>query len=212
MSAHTQRLDAIWYQGVSLGAVAVAITVTLAAAYSSTREQVAAAIDSDTRQTLEQVLPPGYSDNNLLKDTLQLNDGSGAPVTVYRARKDGRVRAVLFAQSGNGYSGRIDLIMAVDASGVVQGVRITHHTETPGLGDKIEVAKNDWIHSFEGKSLENTGEARWAVKKDGGVFDQFAGATITPRAVVGAVKRGLAFFASNRDTLLDSQPDNGVKP
>jgi electron transport complex protein RnfG len=210
MSTHAARLNAVWYQGVSLGLVAVTITVALAAAYTASREQVAAAIENDTRQTLEQVLPPGYSDNNLLKDVVEMTDASGEKITVYRARKAGQVRAVLFAQHGNGYSGRIDLIMAVDAAGVVQGVRVTHHTETPGLGDKIEEAKNDWIHRFEGKSIASTGAERWAVKKDGGIFDQFAGATITPRAVVRTVKGGLEFFAQHRDQLLDgSQPKGG---
>ncbi|MEN3111908.1 electron transport complex subunit RsxG [Uliginosibacterium paludis] len=210
MSAHAERLNAVWYQGASLGLVAVSITVALAAAYTASREQVASAIENDTRQTLEQVLPPGYSDNNLLKDVMEIRDASGEAVSVYRARKAGKVRAVLFAQHGNGYSGRIDLIMAVDAEGIVQGVRVTHHTETPGLGDKIEETKNDWIHRFEGKSIASTGAERWAVKKDGGVFDQFAGATITPRAVVRTVKGGLEFFAQHRDQLLDgSQPKGG---
>ncbi|MDO6385351.1 electron transport complex subunit RsxG [Uliginosibacterium sp. 31-12] len=211
MSTHAERLNAVWYQGVSLGVIVVGITIALAAAYTSTREKVAAAVESDTRQTLEQVLPPGYADNNLLKDSLELTDAEGQAVTVYRARKSGVVRAVLFEQRGKGYSGVIKLIMAVDAEGVVQGVRVTTHTETPGLGDKIEAAKNDWIHAFEGKSLVAPGEKAWAVKKDGGVFDQFAGATITPRAVVATVKRGLEFFASHRAQLLDNPATSAGK-
>lgn len=198
------KLDAVWYQGVSLGVVGVTITAALALAYQNTRENIAAAIEADTRQTLEQVLPPGFADNNLLKDTLQIPDAKGQPITVYRARKAGVVRAVLFEQVGKGYAGNIKLIMAVDAQGVIQGVRVTQHAETPGLGDKIEAAKSPWIDSFKGKSAQQPDHKGWAVKKDGGVFDQFAGATITPRAVVGAVKQGLDFFAQNRDALLNS--------
>lgn len=211
MNAPAARLNAIWYQSASLGAVAVVITGLLALAYQSTRQSVAQAEERDTRLTLEQVLPPGYADNNLLRDVIEIRDAAGNPVKVYRARKNGQVRAVLYAQHGNGYSGRIDLIMAVDSAGVVQGVRITRHTETPGLGDKIEEAKTPWVHAFEGKSLEATGEARWAVKKDGGVFDQFAGATITPRAVVGIVRQGLDFFGANRERLLAATPAAGGK-
>ena len=135
---------------------------------------------------------------------------AGGALTVHRARKGGALRAVLYEMSGNGYGGRIVLLMAVDVDGRVVGVRVTKHTETPGLGDKIEVARNDWIRSFDGKSLQQPEPARWAVKKDGGVFDQFAGATITPRAVVGTVRKGLEFFAAHRAELIgDAAPAGG---
>lgn len=210
--SRAEAMNAIWYQGVSLGVVGVSITIALASAYSSTREAVAAALENDTRQTLAQVLPPGYADNNLLKDTLELADADGKLLTVYRARKNGAVRAVLYEQTGKGYGGVIKLIMAVDANGVIQGVRITQHTETPGLGDKIDASKADWIHGFEGRALGEPDLPGWAVKKDGGIFDQFAGATITPRAVVATVKRGLEFFGRNRSKLLDSQTSHGGQP
>jgi len=93
-------------------------------------------------------------------------------------------------------------VMGVDRDGRVLGVRVTRHTETPGLGDKIEANRNPWVLSFTGKSLGDPVAARWAVRKDGGDFDQFAGATITPRAVVAAVKQGLERFAAQRDAML----------
>ena len=102
---------------------------------------------------------------------------------------------------GSGYAGEIRLMMGVDASGKVLGVRVLAHKETPGLGDKIEVKKGDWIERFSGLSLGNPPVERWKVKKDGGQFDQFAGATITPRGVVAAIRRGLEFFSANRDRL-----------
>jgi electron transport complex protein RnfG len=100
-------------------------------------------------------------------------------------------------------------MMGVDRDGKMLGVRVIKHSETPGLGDKIEPAKSDWIHGFEGKFLGSPPAEKFAVKKDGGVFDQFAGATITPRAVVKSVKGGLAFFAKEKARLLE---DVGTAP
>jgi electron transport complex protein RnfG len=95
------------------------------------------------------------------------------------------------------------VLLGIDENGKLLGVRVLLHTETPGLGDKIEVNKSDWITRFAGKSLGDPPEAQWAVKKDGGPFDQFAGATITPRAVVNSIRDGLRLFAAQRKTLLE---------
>jgi len=116
---------------------------------------------------------------------------------------------------GKGYAGRIVCMMGVDKNGHLLGVRVIKHAETPGLGDKIEPAKSDWIHSFEGKFLGDPLPEKFAVKKDGGVFDQFAGATITPRAVVKAVNKSLLYFAAHRDELFAeniSATHTGGKP
>jgi electron transport complex protein RnfG len=94
------------------------------------------------------------------------------------------------------------LLIGIDEAGKLLGVRVLQHTETPGLGDKIEVTRSDWITHFTGKSLGDPSDDKWAVKKDGGPFDQFSGATITPRAVVNTIRDGLRLFASQRDTLL----------
>jgi electron transport complex protein RnfG len=123
-------------------------------------------------------------------------------VTVYRARRAGRVEAVVFKTVGRGYAGPIVCIMGVARDGQLLGVRVLKHSETPGLGDKIEPAKDRWIYAFEGKSLDAPPADKWAVKKDGGVFDQFAGATITPRGVVRAVKGGLELFAREKPRML----------
>jgi electron transport complex protein RnfG len=112
---------------------------------------------------------------------------------------------------GHGYAGNIVCVMGVSNEGKILGVRVIKHAETPGLGDKIEPAKSNWIHSFEGKWLGEPPVEKWGVKKDGGVFDQFAGATITPRGVVKAVKQGLEFFEQNRAALLDEVVAEGAK-
>jgi Na+-translocating ferredoxin:NAD+ oxidoreductase subunit G len=196
------KLDEVWFQGASLGLVGLAVTAVLAVVYDLTKEAIAAAAERDTQQSLEQVLPEGFADNQLLKDTVKLSGPDGKPLIAYRARKQGVVKATVFEVTGKGYAGPVSLVMAVNTSGTVLGVRITHHTETPGLGDKIEIAKNNWILSFNGKSLDKPGLSHWAVKKDGGDFDQFAGATITPRGVVATVKTGLEYFAAHKPELL----------
>jgi Na+-translocating ferredoxin:NAD+ oxidoreductase subunit G len=110
------------------------------------------------------------------------------------AKKNNALSGVVLQLFIQGWGGKIQFIMGVDANGEITGVRVINHKETPGLADKIEVAKSPWITSFNGKSLANTEEKKWAVKKDGGEYDQFAGATITPRAVVKGVHQGMLFY------------------
>lgn len=151
---------------------------------------------------LEQVLPSSLYNNNLLEEAISVNElqqqfGSD---TLYIAKQDDQVVGYAFMVAKEGYSGQIKLIMGLDDSGTILGVRVISHTETPGLGDKIELAKSDWIKSFNHKSLTNTSRSNWAVKKDGGQFDQFTGATITPRAVVKAIVSGLDFYTNTLAT------------
>lgn len=190
------------YQAVSLGMVALFASAALVDAHRRTAGPIAAAEERDLQASLAQVLPAGYADNNLLADLARIDDGCTRR-TVHRARKGGKVAAAVFRHGARGYAGEITILMAVDARGTLLGVRVVKHAETPGLGDKIEPAKSDWMLRFAGRSLDDPRPSGWAVKKDGGVFDQFAGATITPRAVVKAVKAGLEFFAAHRAEILD---------
>lgn len=185
-----------------LGGFSLAATLLLAVVNALTLEPIAQSAREDLRRSLEQVIPASSHDNNPAADTLLLKT-DGKDVLVYRARKGERVSGVAFEVSQPGYSGAIRVLLGIDADGQLTGVRVLHHTETPGLGDKIEVNRSDWITRFTGLSLGNPPDAQWAVKKDGGPFDQFAGATITPRAVVNAMRNGLRLFAAQRDTLLE---------
>jgi electron transport complex protein RnfG len=197
--------DRVGYQAGLLGAVALAASAALGLANQQTREPIAAAQARDLQESLRQVLPPERFDNDLVRDSVEVKGERGGTL-VYRAFLGGAFSAAVFRASGRGYAGPIDLVMAVDRDGTVLGVRVTRHTETPGLGDMIEAAKDDWIRDFEGKSLEHPAPARWQVKKDGGDFDQFAGATITPRAVVKAVREGLEFYAAHRAEIAGASP------
>ncbi|GHU09564.1 electron transport complex subunit RnfG [Betaproteobacteria bacterium] len=194
------------YQPLLLGVTALLASVSLAWASSATKSAIKAAEARDLRDSLAQVLPAGFADNDLLADTGEINVGAEKPLRVYRARKGQEIKGVVFKVIGKGYGGEIVILMAVDTAGSVLGVRILKHTETPGLGDKIDIAKDDWVQRFHGKALDASNRARWAVKKDGGDFDQFAGATITPRAVVQAVKGGLETFAAHKAALSGETP------
>ena len=192
----------IGYQSGLLGLVTLVATALLVVADQLTRGPIALRQAEDLNASLIQVIPESLHDNDLVADALTLGSAPGVPIRVYRGLRDGAVTAVAFQVTGNGYAGEIQIILGLDAQGRVLGARVLSHKETPGLGDKIEVAKDDWILAFDGLALGNPPEERWAVKKDGGDFDQFSGATITPRGLVRAIKDGLLLFAAQRDTLL----------
>jgi electron transport complex protein RnfG len=196
--------EKIAYQPLLLGVFALLASGALAWASNATGAAIAAAEAKDLRDSLAEVLPQGLADNDFLKDTVEL-EKEGKTVTIYRARKEGVVKAALFKVAQRGYAGDIQVLMAVDSAGKTLGVRVLKHSETPGLGDKIEVKKDPWVKSFDGKSLADPTPDKWAVRKDGGIFDQFAGATITPRAVVKAVKGGMDFYTEHRKEILGGQ-------
>lgn len=193
--------EKIAYQPILLGVFALLASGALAWASSATGDAIAAAEAKDLRDSLSEVLPAGLADNDFLKDTVDLKNGEKT-VTIYRARKEGVVKAALFKVAERGYAGDIQVLMAVGSDGKTLGVRVLKHSETPGLGDKIEVKKDPWVKSFDGKSLGDPAPEKWAVRKDGGIFDQFAGATITPRAVVKAVKGGMDFFTDHKAEII----------
>lgn len=193
--------EKLGYQPVLLGVFALLASGALAWVSESTAAAIAAAEAKDLRDSLAEVLPQGFADNDFLHDTVDL-ENKGKTVTIYRARQGDAVKGAIFKVAERGYAADITILMAVDADGKILGARVLKHAETPGLGDKIELAKAPWIKGFDGKSLADPQPEKWGVKKDGGVFDQFAGATITPRAVVKAVKGGLDFYAAHRKEIL----------
>jgi electron transport complex protein RnfG len=167
-------------------------------------------IEENQRQvlirSLTSVLPAVQYDNNLIQDVITVRDqeklGSKKPLSIYRARFKGEPRAVVITSvAPNGYNGPIKIIVGIKQDGVISGVRVVDHRETPGLGDAIDVERSDWIFGFVGRSSQNTRSSQWLVKKDGGEFDQFTGATITPRAVVKAVHNSVQYFESHRQEL-----------
>ena len=154
------------------------------------------------------LIPPSAHDNDVFNDIITVQNkellGSAKPVNIYRARKNNKNIAVIINNvAPDGYNGNIELLVAINFNGALAGVRVVHHKETPGLGDAIEESRSDWITKFKQLSLTNPDKKGWAVKRDGGEFDQFTGATITPRAIVKAVYNTLLYYKNNRDKLYE---------
>ena len=162
-----------------------------------TKPTIAQQAQRQQKSTLDQVIPPDLYNNDILKECYVVTVpalGTRAQ-RVFIARQDGQlVAAALESTAPDGYSGAIHLLIGADFHGKVLGVRVTEHHETPGLGDKIDVRVSDWITRFSGRTVQGAQDAHWAVKKEGGDFDQFTGATITPRAVINATKRTVLFI------------------
>jgi len=194
------------FHAVLLGLFSLAAAALLAFGNLATHDEIIQRRKEDLQRSLAMVIPDALHDNDPLDDRLSFRLKNGETRLIYRARKGGETTAVAFTMTVHGY-GLIEMIMGVDSSGRVLGVRILKHEETPGLGDQIEAAKSDWIKGFDGLSLQNTPAKQWNVKKDGGRFDQFSGATISPRAVVRGVHQGLKFFEQNRNKLLHGKAD-----
>lgn len=197
--------------GLLLGIIALLGTALLASVNALTHERILEQEKRRMLQQLNEIVPVTSFNNDLLEDRIEIRDEAHfrhpAPVTVYRARMDGQPAAVLMLVTApDGYNGDIRLLAGIDSNGTVMGVRVVSHRETPGLGDPIEIEKSDWILGFVEKSLQNPGKGGWAVKRDGGQFDQFTGATISPRAVVKTVHRTLLYFQTNRQMLFAIAP------
>ncbi len=195
--------------GALLGLIALLGTSLLAGVNALTHERIIQQEKLRILQQLNEIVPADAYNNDLLEDSIEVADAAifrhPNPVTVYRARLDGQPVAVLMlVTAADGYNGDIRLLSGIDAGGTVLGVRVVSHRETPGLGDPIELERSDWILGFTGRSLLKPKSSGWAVKRDGGEFDQFTGATITPRAVVKAVHNTLLYFEANRQLLFNT--------
>jgi len=179
--------------------------------FDSTADRIAENQRKALLKSLNELVSSDRYDNDIFSDTLYVQSsellGTDEPVSVYRARKNGwPVAAVLAAVAPDGYNGAIRLLVAVNLDGTLAGVRVVQHRETPGLGDAIEAERSNWILGFKGKSLSNLAKKDWKVTRDGGTFDQFTGATITPRAVVKAVHKTLLYFQLHAHSLFERNP------
>lgn len=190
-----------------LGVFAAFTTAIIAGTYLGSRDLIKANIRAAEEKALLQIIPQDRHDNVMLDDTLAVADsallGLRETKQIFLAKQKGQfVAAIIPATARDGYTGDIDMIVGVNRDGTVAGVRVLQHRETPGLGDAIDRQKSDWIEVFAGKSIGQPQANDWTVKKDGGAFDQFTGATITPRAVTRAVFQALQYFELNRDNLI----------
>ncbi|MBL4942486.1 MAG: electron transport complex subunit RsxG [Colwellia sp.] len=198
-----------------LAIFAIVCTAIVSLVNELTKDKIKAQAQLQLLKTLHSIIEPSRYNNNITQDCVSLNSAlldhssnNKAPHIAYIARKNGDAIAIAITSTApNGYNGNIKLIVAINMDDSISGVRVLKHQETPGLGDKVELKKSDWITRFNGKQILSENDSRWAVVKDGGMFDQFTGATITPRAVVKAVRKTLLYFKNNKQLLL-KRPNN----
>lgn len=191
--------------GIVLAAFALLVTLALAIAQFVTKDRIHDNERNRVQSTLAEVLPKHSYDHPLEDNSIEIFDQiANRYRTCYVASRNGKpVAIIITATAADGYSGDIEMLVGILADGTISGVRVTKHSETPGLGDAIEVQRSAWIKSFDGKSRTVPAESRWTVKKHNGEFDQFTGATITPQAVVIEVQNTLQFFETVKPQLFN---------
>jgi electron transport complex protein RnfG len=198
---------AISKNSLVLGLFAVITTAAIAATYLGTRDLIAEQERAAQAKALLEIVPASRHDNSMLDDVVPVADKALLSLPqanqIHVAMQNGQAVAFIIpAVAPDGYGGALKLVTGVNADGSIAGVRVLSHNETPGLGDKVDLKKSKWVLGFDGKSLQNPSPERWKVKKDRGEFDQFTGATITPRAVTKAVYQSLLYFEANKKALM----------
>jgi len=199
-----------------LAAFAVICTGSVAVVNVFTQPLIAQQEQKALLKTLNQLIPETLYDNDIVASCFSVTDqsllGSAQPQQVFISKKGDRPTALLLETTTmSGYSGQINLVVGIYENGKIAGVRVIQHSETPGLGDKVQTNKSDWIYSFNDKFYQKAQKSRWDVTKNGGDFDAFTGATITPRAVIFAVKDALIYFQNNKEKLFKHEADCGER-
>lgn len=187
---------------ITLAVCVLTAIFALSMTHQLTKNRIALSQHQWLTKNLQAVLPTGPYDNDPLLSMHTITAdalGGDQSVEIYPVYKDNKpYAAVLTLVAPDGYSGNINLLLGITANGAIIGARVTKHNETPGLGDDLELKRSDWIKDFTDESLQNTTSRDWNVKKEGGSFDAFTGATITPRAVIQAIFRALRWFDTNQ--------------
>jgi electron transport complex protein RnfG len=202
--------------GATLAVIAAICTTLVAATYQLTRDRIVANEKALLEQSLQPALAGTSYEGNVSESRLVIQPPHDLPgndaALIYRVYAQEKPVAALFAVTArDGFSGLIRILIGVGFDGAVTGVRILQHRETPGLGDKIESAKSDWIFQFDGRSMGNPEATGWAIRNDGGDFDQLTGASVTPRAVVGAIRDTLLYFDAHRDEIFSAESTKDSK-
>lgn len=208
---------AILKSGVTLAVIAAICTALVALTYQSTEKR----IEANEKAWLERSLQPalsglfydtGVTESRIIVPPPHELPGSDAAI-IYRVYAQGEPVAALFVVSArDGYAGPIRILVGVETTGVVSGVNVLEHRETPGLGDRVESGKSDWANQFDGRSLADPDPMGWRIKRDGGQFDQLTGASVTPRAIIKAIKETLIYFDTHREEIFSDPPTESAPP
>lgn len=199
----------VWLSGIILAVLAAVCTTLVAVTHRITKPRIEANAQAYLEESLQPVLEGVVYDGKLSESTIEIAPPHSLPgrgaVTIYRVfANDAPVAALFVVTARDGFTGPIKLLVGIDADGVLTGVRVLEHRETPGLGDLIDAAKSDWIEQFRRRSLQDPLRDDWAIKRDGGEFDQLTGASITPRAIIKAIKATLLYFEEHREQVFAS--------
>jgi len=207
----------VWKSGVTLAVIAAFCTALVALTWQLTAPR----IDANKKAWLERSLQPAlaglFFDSPVTESMIRISPphelpGSEAAI-IYRVYAGEKPVAALFVVTArDGYAGPIRLLIGIAMDGTVTGVRALEHRETPGMGDKIEITKSDWVLQFDGHSLRDPEPGLWAIRGDGGDFDQLTGASVTPRAIIKAIKQTLTYFGANRVAIFAAPAENDGDP
>lgn len=198
-----------------LAVFAIVCTAIVGIVHTLTKDKIEQQKQQQLLDRLSQVIDPNSYNNEIINDCIIITPTEVSKTkaqTAYIATyNELPVAMAITATAPDGYNGNIDILVGIKTNGLISGVRVLAHNETPGLGDKIELKRHNWITSFTDKKIVEEPDPRWNVAKDGGMFDQFTGATITPRAVVKAVHNTLVYFNENKETLFTQMKSAQMK-
>ncbi len=198
--------------GITLAVIAAICTALVAVTYTATADRIEANEQAWLERSLQPALSGLFFDSNVTESIITIPPPHDLPgseaATVYRVyAEDAPVAALFVVSARDGYAGPIRLLIGVEVDGTITGVHVLEHRETPGLGDRVESGKSDWVKQFDGRSLVDPAPAGWTIKRDGGQFDQLTGASVTPRAIVKAIRDTLLYFDANREVVFSAQQE-----
>ena len=197
-------MNSVVKSGITLAVIAGLCTALVALTYTATAERIEVNEQAWLERSLQPALSGLFFDSGVTESMMTIPPphdlpGSEAAI-VYRVyAEDAPVAALFVVSARDGYAGPIRVLVGVDVSGAVTGVHVLEHRETPGLGDRVESGKSDWVQQFDGRSLIDPSPSGWAIKRDGGRFDQLTGASVTPRAIVKTIRDTLLYFEAHRE-------------
>lgn len=192
--------------GITLAVIAAICTALVALTYRLTAERIVANEQAWLERSLQPALSGLFYDSGVTESKIIIPPPHELPgsetAIIYRVyAEDAPVAALFIVSARDGYAGPIRILAGIDTMGVVTGVHVLEHRETPGLGDRVESTKSDWVKQFNGRSLLDPEPTGWAIKGDGGQFDQLTGASVTPRAIIKAIKETLLYFEAHSEEI-----------
>ena len=197
-------------------AILTAILSLLLLLNNVTDDSLLAARQEFDRRNLYQFFEEGSFDNDLALDSYLLTaDNESEKLEnlhllnldrdrlAYIARKDGKAVAVAVpATADDGFNGKIELLVAVDMYGRISAARVIEDINSDQLYGVVDVIGSKWMDEFAGNSMRDILRLSWQAITADNEYDQFVGASITPKSVANQIYDALVFYQSNRIELM----------